>query len=404
MWHEVVGVLRSSTKFGLSDMKKQLIFIIFFTLCFSHWVQADRVKDLTSVAGVRSNQLVGYGLVVGLGGTGDRDKISFTAQSLKTVLDRLGVDVDGPISNYDLYQQGVATLAYDKTKLDNVASVIVTATLPPFAKPGQTLDVNVAAIGLASSLRGGNLILTELRGTDGQIYALAQGGLTVSGVEVSAAGSEITIGVPTAGRIPGGAIIEREVISSFDRSDFVVINTNQADFTTTSAIAEVINENFGAGTARSIDATSVAVKAPLDISDRVDFVAMIENLEVTPGEPKARVVVNSRTGTVVISRTVRVTATAVTHGQLTVKVSATNEVSQPNAGLLGGGVGETVPVTNTEITIEEEVRPMFVFQPGVNLRDIVDAVNQVGATPSSLIAILDALKSSGSLGAELIVI
>ena len=404
MWHEVVGALKSSTKFGLSDMKKQLIFIIFFTLCFSHWVQADRVKDLTSVAGVRSNQLVGYGLVVGLVGTGDRDKISFTAQSLKRVLDRLGVDVDGPISNYDLYQQGVATLAYDKTKLDNVASVIVTATLPPFAKPGQTLDVNVAAIGLASSLRGGNLILTELRGTDGQIYALAQGGLTVSGVEVSAAGSEITIGVPTAGRIPGGAIIEREVISSFDRSDFVVINTNQADFTTTSAIAEVINENFGAGTARSIDATSVAVQAPRDISARVDFVAMIENLEVTPGEPKARVVVNSRTGTVVISRTVRVTATAVTHGQLTVKVSATNEVSQPNAGLLGGGVGETVPVTNTEITIEEEVRPMFVFQPGVNLRDIVDAVNQVGATPSSLIAILDALKSSGSLRAELIVI
>ena len=404
MWHGVVGVLRSSTKFGLSDMKKQLIFIIFFTLCFSHWVQADRVKDLTSVAGVRSNQLVGYGLVVGLGGTGDRDKISFTAQSLKTVLDRLGVDVDGPISNYDLYQQGVATLAYDKTKLDNVASVIVTATLPPFAKPGQTLDVNVAAIGLASSLRGGNLILTELRGTDGQIYALAQGGLTVSGVEVSAAGSEITIGVPTAGRIPGGAIIEREVISPFDRSDFVVINTNQADFTTTSAITEAINENFGAGTARSIDATSVAVRAPRDISARVDFVSMIENLEVTPGEPKARVVVNSRTGTVVISRTVRVTATAVTHGQLTVKVSATNEVSQPNAGLLGGGVGETVPVTNTEITIEEEARPMFVFQPGVNLRDIVDAVNQVGATPSSLIAILDALKSSGSLRAELIVI
>ena len=169
------------------------------------------------MAGVRSNQLVGYGLVVGLSGTGDRDKISFTAQSLKTVLDRLGVEVDGPVSNYDLYQRGVATLAYDKTKLDNVASVIVTATLPPFAKPGQTIDVNVSAIGLASSLRGGNLILTELRGTDGQIYALAQGGLTVSGVEVSAEGSEIRVGIPTAGRIPGGAIIEREVVSPFER-------------------------------------------------------------------------------------------------------------------------------------------------------------------------------------------
>ncbi len=380
------------------------IILLVLLVVVSFWAEADRVKDLTSVAGVRSNQLIGYGLVVGLSGTGDRDKISFTAQSLKTVLDRLGVDVDGPVSNYDLYQRGVATLAYDKTKLDNVASVIVTATLPPFSKPGQTIDVNVAAIGLASSLRGGNLILTELRGTDGQIYALAQGGLTVSGVEVSAEGSEIRIGVPTAGRIPGGAIIEREVVSPFDQSEFVILNTNQADFTTTSAITDVINENFGAGTARSIDATSVAVQAPEDISARVNFVSMIENLEVTPGEPKARVVVNSRTGTVVISRTVRVTATAVTHGQLTVKVSATNEISQPNAGVLGGGEGETAPVANAEITIEEEARPMFVFQPGVNLRDIVDAVNQVGATPSSLIAILDALNSSGSLRAELIVI
>lgn len=403
MWQLVAGVPGSSTRYGLFEMNKEFLFAILL-LCCAGSVQGDRVKDLTSVAGVRSNQLVGYGLVVGLSGTGDRDKISFTAQSLKTVLDRLGVDVDGPISNYDLYQRGVATLAYDKTKLDNVASVIVTATLPPFAKPGQTIDVNVAAIGLASSLRGGNLILTELRGTDGQIYALAQGGLTVSGVEVSAEGSEIRIGVPTAGRIPSGAIIEREVLSPFDRSEFVILNTNQADFTTTSAITDVINENFGAGTARSIDGSSVAVKAPRDISARVNFVSMIENLEVTPGEPKARVVVNSRTGTVVISRTVRVTATAVTHGQLTVKVSATNEVSQPNAGALGGGQGETVSFANAELTIEEEARPMFVFQPGVNLRDIVDAVNQVGATPSSLIAILDALKSSGSLRAELVVI
>ena len=366
--------------------------------CLAH---ADRVKDLTSVAGVRSNQLVGYGLVVGLSGTGDRDKISFTAQSLKTVLDRLGVEVDGPVSNYDLYQRGVATLAYDKTKLDNVASVIVTATLPPFAKPGQTIDVNVSAIGLASSLRGGNLILTELRGTDGQIYALAQGGLTVSGVEVSAEGSEIRVGIPTAGRIPGGAIIEREVVSPFERSEYVVLNTNQADFTTTSSITSAINEKFGAGTARSIDAISVAVQAPEDISARVQFLSLIENLEVTPGEPKARVVVNSRTGTVVISRTVRVTATAVTHGQLTVKVSATNEISQPG-GLLGDGQAE--PFANATLEINEEARPMFVFKPGVNLRDIVDAVNQVGATPSSLIAILDALKSSGSLRAELIVI
>ncbi|MBT7537930.1 flagellar basal body P-ring protein FlgI [Pseudomonadales bacterium] len=375
-----------------------------FALIFTQEAAADRIKDLTSVAGVRSNQLIGYGLVVGLGGTGDRDKISFTAQSLKTTLDRLGVDVDGPISNYDLYQRGVASLAYDKTKLDNVASVIVTATLPPFAKPGQVIDVNVAAIGLASSLRGGNLILTELRGADGEIYGLAQGSLTVSGLEVSAAGSEITVGVPTAGRIPGGAIIEREVETAFGDDEYLVLYCNQNDFTTATAISDVINEQFGDGTATAVDGTSIAVMAPETLGARVSFLSLVENLEVIPGEPKARVVVNSRTGTVVINRTVRVTAAAVTHGQLSVTVSATNEVSQPPAGLLGGGEGETVPIQNAEITVAEEARPMFVFQPGVNLRDIVDAVNQVGATPSSLIAILDALKSSGSLRAELIVL
>ena len=375
-----------------------------FALIFTQEAAADRIKDLTSVAGVRSNQLIGYGLVVGLGGTGDRDKISFTAQSLKTTLDRLGVDVDGPISNYDLYQRGVASLAYDKTKLDNVASVIVTATLPPFAKPGQVIDVNVAAIGLASSLRGGNLILTELRGADGEIYGLAQGSLTVSGLEVSAAGSEITVGVPTAGRIPGGAIIEREVETAFGDDEYLVLYCNQNDFTTATAISDVINEQFGVGTATAVDGTSIAVMAPETLGARVSFLSLVENLEVIPGEPKARVVVNSRTGTVVINRTVRVTAAAVTHGQLSVTVSATNEVSQPPAGILGGGEGETVPIQNAEITVAEEARPMFVFQPGVNLRDIVDAVNQVGATPSSLIAILDALKSSGSLRAELIVL
>lgn len=378
--------------------------LLILALVLTQEAAADRIKDLTSVAGVRSNQLIGYGLVVGLGGTGDRDKISFTAQSLKTILDRLGVDVDGPISNYDLYQQGVASLAYDKTKLDNVASVIVTATLPPFTKPGQVIDVNVAAIGLASSLRGGNLILTELRGADGEIYGLAQGSLTVSGLEVSAAGSEVTVGVPTAGRIPGGAIIEREVETAFGDSEFVVLNCNQTDFTTATAISDVINQQFGDGTATAMDGTSIAVIAPESLGERVSFLSLIENLEVIPGEPKARVVVNSRTGTVVISRTVRVTAAAVTHGQLSVTVSATNEVSQPPAGILGGGQGQTVPFQNAEITVSEEARPMFVFQPGVNLRDIVDAVNEVGATPSSLIAILDALKSSGSLRAELIVL
>jgi flagellar P-ring protein precursor FlgI len=369
--------------------------------------QADRIKDLTTLAGARSNQLVGYGLVVGLAGTGDRDKISFTAQSLKATLERLGVDVDGPISNYDLFSQGVANLAYDKTKLDNVASVIVTATLPPFVKPGQQIDVNVATAGLASSLMGGSLILTELRGSDGEIYALAQGQLTVSGVDVNAAGSSIKIGVPTSGRIPGGAIVEREVETPFQTSDYLVFNTQQTDFTTVAAITDAINENFGAGTAMAMDGRSIAVAAPDNMSARVSFLSMIENLDVVPGEPRAKVVVNSRTGTVVISRGVRVTAAAVTQGSLSVTISATNEVIQPNTQVAAGqaGVGGApAGVANAEIEVAEEVRPMFLFQPGIDLREIVDAVNGVGASPSSLIAILEALKSAGSLRAELVVI
>ena len=368
---------------------------------------ADRIKDLTSLAGARSNQLVGFGIVVGLAGTGDRDKISFTAQSLKSTLERLGVEVDGPISNYDLFTQGVSNLAYDKTKLDNVASVIVTADLPPFAKPGQKIDVNVSTAGLASSLMGGNLVLTELRGADGEIYALAQGSLAVSGVDVNAAGSSVSIGVPTSGRIPNGAIVEREVRTPFHDSEYLVFNTRQTDFTTVSAITEAINSKFGAGTANALDGRSVAVLAPESVSARVSFLSMIENLDVIPGEPTARVVVNSRTGTVVISRGVRVTAAAVTQGALSVTISATNEVVQPNtlaAAGQAGVAGAAAPVANAEITVEEEVRPMFLFQPGIDLREIVDAVNGVGASPSSLIAILEALKSAGSLRAELVVI
>ena len=368
---------------------------------------ADRIKDLTSLAGARPNQLVGYGLVVGLAGTGDRDKISFTAQSLKATLERLGVEVDGPISNYDLFSQGVANLAYDKTKLDNVASVIVTATLPPFVKPGQKIDVHVATAGLASSLMGGSLIMTELRGSDGEIYALAQGQLTVSGVDVNAAGSSIRVGVPTSGRIPGGAIVEREVETPFQTSEYLVFNTQQTDFTTVSAITDAINDNFGPGTAMAIDGRSVAVVAPDNMSARVSFLSMIENLDVVPGEPRAKVVVNSRTGTVVISRGVRVTAAAVTQGSLSVTISATNEVAQPNTQVAvgeAGVAGAPAGVANAEIEVAEEIRPMFLFQPGIDLREIVDAVNGVGASPSSLIAILEALKSAGSLRAELVVI
>jgi len=359
-------------------------------------VSADRIKDLTQVAGVRSNQLIGYGLVVGLNGTGDGGSVPFTGQSLRSVLGKLGVNVDGVQSDFD-----VAGVQAGAITPDNVAAVMVTAELPPFAKPGQNIDVNVSTIGGAESLRGGTLVLTRLQGVDGNVYALAQGSLTSTGVEVNAAGDEIIIGVPTSGRIPNGATVERMVDSPFTKSDFIVLNVKAGDFTTAKAITDGINRQFGGGTARSIDGVSIAVTAPKDVSDRVSFLSMIENLEVTPGDPAAKVVVNSRTGTVVISRNVKVTAAAVTHGPITVTISATNEVSQANPF---ADQGQTVELQNADVAVQEPANKMFLFQPGVDLREIVDAVNEVGATPSSLIAILEALKSSGSLRADLVVI
>ena len=359
-------------------------------------VSADRIKDLTSVAGVRSNQLIGYGLVVGLNGTGDGGDVPFTGQSLRSVLSRLGVNVDGVISDFDVSGVQATSIA-----ADNVAAVMVTADLPPFAKPGQNIDVNVSTIGAAESLRGGTLILTRLRGVDGEVYALAQGALTATGVEVNAAGDEITIGVPTSGRIPNGASVERMVESPFNRSEHIVLNVRVGDFTTAKAIVDKVNSVFGDGTANAIDGVSVAVRAPEEPNARVSFLSMIENLDVNPGDPSAKVVINSRTGTVVISRNVRVTAAAVTHGPISVTVSATNEVSQANPF---ADNGQTVAVQNANVAIDEPTNKMFLFQPGVDLREIVDAVNQTGATPSSLIAILEALKSSGSLRAELVVI
>ncbi len=355
---------------------------------------ADRVKDIASVAAVRSNQLIGYGLVVGLQGTGDGADVSFTAQSMKGLLGKLGVALDGPLSDFE------TAATSGKIDIANVAAVMVTAELPGFTKPGQKIDINVAAIGKANSLRGGNLLMTSLRGVDGQVYALAQGPVGVTGVEQSAAGSQVNYGVPTSLRMPNGAQVERVVENPFDQSDFVVFNLREADFTTATAIVEAVNTTFGDGVANAIDGMSVSVRSPKNPNQRVAFMSMIENLDVTPGVPPARVVVNARTGTVVISRNVKVSASAVTHGTMTVSVSATNEVSQPAA--FGGG--QTAALANATVGMEEPNKPMFLFQPGVDLREIVDAINQVGAPPSSLIAILEALKSAGSLRAELVII
>ena len=355
---------------------------------------ADRIKDLTTVAAMRSNQLIGYGLVVGLQGTGDGADVSFTAQSMKTLLNRLGVSMEGPLSDFE------TATSSGKLDIKNVAAVMVTAELPGFAKPGQKIDITVSAIGKASNLRGGTLLLSSLRGVDGEIYALAQGALTATGIDAAAAGSKVNIGVPTAARIPSGATVERVVDNPFDKADRIVLNVRESDFTTTNAIVSAINGRFGNDVARALDGVSITLQAPQDLTQRVAFMSMIENMDVIPGEPPARVVINAKTGTVVISRNVRVTAAAVTHGTISVAIAATNEISQPGAF----SQGQTAAVQNAEVTVSEPNKPMFLFQPGVDLRQIVDAVNQVGASPSSLIAILEALKTSGSLRAELIVI
>ncbi|OUU00101.1 MAG: flagellar biosynthesis protein FlgI [Betaproteobacteria bacterium TMED41] len=378
-----------------SFLVRLFVLCIFLSAGVVPQANADRIKDLASPASARANQLIGYGLVVGLQGTGDGSSIFFTTQSLSAILGKLGVSITGQLSDFE-----TANAATGRLDLKNVAAVMVTAELPGFSKPGQRIDVSVSAIGKATNLRGGNLLLTSMRGANGEVYALAQGPLTATGIDAAGAGSKVVVGVPTSGRIPNGGIVEREVLTPFEKTDYVVINLRESDFSTTIAIVNKINDTFGDGVARAMDPVSIIIEAPEDTTQRVSFMSMVENLDVVPAEPPARIVINSRTGTVVISRQVKVTAAAVSHGTISVTVAATNEVSQP----LPFSQGETVPVQNADIEVAEPNKPMFLFQPGVDLRQIVDAVNQVGATPSSLIAIVEALKSSGSLRAELVII
>jgi len=370
-------------------MHKQNLGVLVGSLCLAllpGLVQAERIKDLATIAGVRNNQLVGYGLVVGLDGSGDQtSQTPFTVQSLTTMLAQFGVTLP-PGTN---------------PQLKNVAAVSVHAELPPFAKPGQEIDVTVSSIGNAKSLRGGSLLMTPLKGADGNVYAMAQGNLVVGGFGVSGSdGSKITVNIPSAGRIPNGATVERAVPTPFDMGDAVVLNLNTVDFTTAKRLSDAINAAMGEGTAKSLDGSSIKVLAPQDPADRVAFVSAIENLTLDPGEAAAKVIVNSRTGTVVIGRYVRVSEAAVTHGSLTVTITAKPIVSQPPA--LSGG--STVVVPTTEIEAKQEARRMFLFNPGVSLDEIVRAVNQVGAAPGDLVAILEALKEAGALRAELIVI
>lgn len=377
-------------------------FNFFTALLISFWsaaftpAEAARIKDIAALSAARPNQLIGYGLVVGLQGTGDGKDISFTIQTLRETLARMGASVDGPLSSYDLDPTAVKDF-----KVENVAAVMVTAELPAFAKPGQKVDVNVAAIAKAKSLRGGLLLMTRMRGADGQTYAVAQGPLAASGFSADAAGSSVAVGVSTSARIPGGALVEREVEGPLNVGDHVTLNLISPDFATSARIMKAINNQFGEGTAAATDAVSVKVRAPTAPEDRVAFVGMLEELEIDTSDPPARIVVNSRTGTVVISSNVRVKAAAVSQGDITVTVEATNEVSQPEPFSRGG---TTTPVQNADVSISEENKKMVLFKPGAELRQIVNAVNEIGASPTALISILEALKQAGALQAELIVI
>lgn len=349
--------------------------------------QAERIKDLASVAGVRSNQLIGYGLVVGLLGAGDQTtQTQFTVQSLKNMLAQLGVVIPPGVD----------------PKLKNVAAVVATAELPAFAKPGQTIDVTVSSIGNAKGLRGGTLLMSPLKGLDGKVYAVAQGNVVSSGFGAEGQdGSRIVVNVPTTGRIPNGATVERAVPSPFDQNDHLVFNLHTPDFTTASRIAQTINKTLGSGVARPVDATSIRVAAPKQRGQRVEFLAVLENLTLEPGEAPARVIVNSRTGTVVIGSQVRVSPAAVSHGNLVVTITENQNVSQPGPFARRGNTEVT---QQSDVNVDQQGSHMFVFDPGVTLDELVRAVNEVGAAPGDLVAILEALKQAGALHAQLIVI
>ena len=347
---------------------------------------AARIKEVASVQGVRSNPLVGYGLVVGLDGTGDQTTSTpFTTQSIQAMLQQMGVTVP-PGTNM---------------QLKNVAAVMVTAQLPPFAQPGQPIDVVVSSVGNAKSLRGGMLIATPLKGADGQVYALAQGNVVVGGAGASAGGSKVQINHLSAGRVPQGATVERSVPTPLNQGDTVQLDLASDDFNTAREVARVINARMGAGTAAAQDGRTVRVRMPAAPDARVAFLADIENLDVERATPSAKVVINARTGSVVMNQAVTLAPCAVAHGSLSVTISNTPSVSQPNPLTTGG---QTVVTEKADISITQQGGALMAMPAGTKLADVVKALNSLGATPQDLLAILQAMKAAGALQAELEVI
>ncbi|HEX8029922.1 MAG TPA: flagellar basal body P-ring protein FlgI [Vicinamibacterales bacterium] len=342
---------------------------------------AERIKDLGNFQGLRVNQLTGYGVVVGLAGTGD-DSLDYATQGVKGVVSRFGLTLPPGVN----------------PSLKNAAAVLVTADLPAFAKPGQRLDVTVSALGKAKSLRGGTLVMMPLRGADNQIYAMAQGNLAVGGLGVSGAdGSQLSVNIPSAGRIPAGATVEQTVATGFDTAPAIAFNLAEADITTALRVADAINLAFNDKRARAIDAVSITIDAPQGAESRTMMMGLIENIQVKPAEAPARVIVNARTGTVVINGAVRIAPAAVSHGKLTVAVQEQPRISQPAPF----SNGQTAIEQSSKINVTEEKKPMFEFKSGASLADIVKAVNAIGAGPSDLVEILQALKQAGAMKAEL---
>jgi flagellar P-ring protein precursor FlgI len=376
-------------------MRRLLIRTLYsFVIVFTYLgpVASERIKDISSIAGVRTNQLVGYGIVVGLAGSGDGGA-GVTLQSMQSMVSRFGI---------------VAEIG--DLNAANAAAVVVTADLKPFMKPGQTIDITVSTIAGASSLKGGTLLMTPLLGADGETYAVAQGNLVVGGLGASGQdGSSITVNVPTVGRIPKGATVEKLVPTTFLTSENLVLNLHQGDFSTANSVAEAVNNIFGPSVAVAIDANSIKVNAPVDPSQRVSFVSLLENIEVLPAEPPAKVIINSRTGTIVISGQVMVRPAAVSQGSLSVRVDENTETTQ-GASIVSNGdqtvaiPGEPVATVDSTVTTSEDIAKAFLLDEGVTLSSLVDTINQVGATTSDLVAILEALREAGALSAELIII
>ena len=347
--------------------------------------QALRIKEVAAVQGVRSNQLSGYGLVVGLDGTGDQTtQMPYTTQSVQNYLQQMGITLPGNINARNI-------------QLKNVAAVIVTAELPAFAQPGQQIDVVVSSMGNAKSLKGGTLITTPLRGADGEIYALAQGNMVVGGAGASAGGSKVQINHLSAGRIPMGAQVERAVPSPFNEGDTIRLGLNAADFQTASKVVQVINSRYGLGTAAALDGRTVEVRAPMDPSARVGFMAAIEELQLTGSKPAAKVVINPRTGSIVMNQAVSLKPSAIAHGNLAITIDSTPVISQPNAF----SQGETVVREKANIQVTQEPGSIVNVPSSANLADVVRSLNALGATPQDLLAILQALKAAGALEAEL---